>query len=192
MENEDKVKGIKIKLKELDDNVSRIGFLENYLKRSDEIIEPGVLASIYELLGELHYSTGNPKGSYFQKAALTWETVFVLSHNDKEIISLKNALKNYQKALKIYKKKDNFALANEITNRMEEVKGQLYKHIGPIKKLTVGGVFILFILSFVFLSSSFTGFSVAPLEASDSASVGGVFVILAIMGMFLVYKWVRV
>ncbi len=191
MEDYDKVEEIKDNIKRLSDNVSKIEFLENYLKTSEETIEPGVLASIYELLGELHYSTGNPKGSYFQKAASTWETVFVLSHNDKEILYLKNALSNYQKAFKIYKKKDNFALTNEMVNRMGDVKGQLYKHIGPIKKLTVGSVFLLFILSFVFLSSSFTGFSVAPLEASDSASIGGVLVVFAVIGMFLVYKWVR-
>ena len=191
MEENYKIKEIKNKLKNIKDNVSRIEFLESYLKKSDEIIEPDVLALIYEILGELHYSTGNPKGSYYQKAASTWESVFVLSHNNKERVSLKNALRNYRKAFKVYKKKDNFALTNEVVNRMDEVKKQLYKQIGPMKNLAIGSIFLLFVLSFVFLSSSFTGFSVAPLETNDSASMGFVFAILAIIGLFLVYKWMR-
>ncbi len=190
MQEEEKINEIKDKIKGFKDNATKIDFLENYLTNGNEKLEIKVLAEIYSHLGDLKHSVGQPRASYYQKAASTWETVSVLSKDaNMERDALRKALENYRKALKIYKREQNFALTKEIENKMQEVKGLFYKQIGPMKKLTILSVMLIFVFSFLLLSSSLTGYTVIDTEANDPTFTGIILATIGLFAMLLVLRW---
>ena len=84
---------------------------------------------------------------------------------------------------------ENYSLMNETEKRLNDLREQLFKDLGPMKKLTITSVLFLFVLSFFLLSSSFTGFVVVPMDEGDTTLTGFVFAITAILGMFIVSRW---
>ncbi len=182
---------LKNRLSSIIDYNAKIDFIEKYLKNQNSNLNLNSIAQIYEMLGELNLSVGNLKGTYFQKAGATFETLSVLNLG-KNVIdreTLNRAYKNYQMAYKIFKKNENYSLMNETEKRLNDLREQLFKDLGPMKKLTITSVLFLFVLSFFLLSSSFTGFVVVPMDEGDTTLTGFVFAITAILGMFIVSRW---
>ncbi|MFH1801991.1 MAG: hypothetical protein ABH864_00905 [archaeon] len=188
---------LKRKLEELSDDSERIAYLESYL-RENSGIPLGLLAAIYEWLGELHGREGRPRGSYFEKAASTWEMIAVLEASDDSFgkrfrkDAFRESMKIYKMARKVYKKSNAWERMNDVEQKIVRVREELRKYSGPSKSVGFILVAVIFAASFVMLSGPpTTGFVVYPPMEADEMTITGIFlVVLGIIGsLFVLWKW---
>ncbi|MBU0906532.1 MAG: hypothetical protein KKD18_00175 [Nanoarchaeota archaeon] len=188
---------LKQKLEELSDDDARVAYLENYLKEHSGI-PLGLLAAIYEWLGELHNRQERLRGSYFEKAASTWEMIAVLEASDEGIgrrfrrDAFREAVRIYRLANEAYKKANMYESAQVVDKKISLVKDELRKYGGPGKAAGLFLVVIIFIASFVMLSGPPTmGFVVyPPMEENGTTLTGIGLVVLGIIGaIFVLWKW---
>jgi hypothetical protein len=184
-----------VRLDELDIS-AQIPFLEDHLKTSSNLSLEQI-AQIYELLGDLHAQSGKTKHSFFKKSASAWETLAVLRYSQEKDASqrrklLKHALELYRRAYTICKKQKLFADSEEITSRIETLKKEYVQTGNKIRTLIVATVFSAFIISFLLISSSFTGLVIVPLNQEETFMSGFAVAGLAALGTFIViWKWRR-
>lgn len=188
---------LKQKLEELADDSSRIAYLENYLKEHSGI-PLGLLAAIYEWLGELHNREGRPRGVFFEKAASTWEMIAVLEMGDEGVAkrfrkdAFREAVRIYGLALQAYKDSANYESANSVKQKISAVKEELRKYGGPAKTAGLLLVVIVFAASFVLLSGPpTTGFVVYPPMDENGTTLTGIgLAFLGIIGaLFVLWRW---
>jgi hypothetical protein len=188
---------LKKKLEELADDSARIQYLENYLKEHSGI-PLGILAAIYERLGELHNRQGRPKGAYFEKAASTWEMIAILEAGDEGIArnirrdAFREAMRIYKLANESYKKANAYENAESINRKISLVRDELRKYSSMGKSAGLLLVVIVFVASFVLLSGPpTTGFVVyPPMEENETTITGIVLVVLGIIGgLFVLWRW---
>lgn len=174
-------------------------YLEEYVRENKNIPLP-LLAQIHEKLGELHTGEGRDRPWYFKKAASIWELDAVLREVEGEKyekhfrrVAFKNALRNYSKAFKIFKKNKSWTEMTEIRNRKDAIDKQLRSMPSPFKNFSIIGVGIVFLFSFIFLSSWPTGLVV--LDPNDYGQTTGIGMLLVISGIFggllILWKWYR-
>jgi len=194
---EDEFVPLRKKLEVLADDSSRIAYLENYL-RENRGIPLGLLAAIYEWLGELHNRQGRPKGAFFEKAASTWEMIAVVEAGEEGIglnfrrDAFREALRIYKLAGKAYKEASMFDSAAAVERKIFLVKEELRKYGGPGKAIGLFLVTILFLVSFLLLSGPpTTGFVVYPPMEEDATTLTGIglAVLGIISGIFVLWKW---
>ena len=132
--------------------------------------------------------SGAPKGNFYKKAASNWElysTYFAENEELEKIDALKKALENYKKAFYIFKNSSETAELELVKDNIKNVKKSLKEYTSTKKKVFISLTFLFFIFSFFFLVSSPTGLVIAPLDSDQSAIVGSVFALLAIMGLLV-------
>jgi hypothetical protein len=187
-------KEIRAELDKLENDSEKISFLEEQLDKDE--LEQDAKAIIYELLGDLYAKAEQPKGELFEKAASAWE-IFSVSKKEDEKESfgykkdaLKFALKDYEKAVSMYKRANENALGEEAKSRAKELRKEIGHIGGPVRTLSVAGVLVIFFLSFIFLAQFPTGFAISPIEDSQTTSIGAVLIVLGILGtLFVVWRW---
>jgi hypothetical protein len=182
------------KLKTLEDDSEKINFLEEQIEKDE--LEQETKAVIYELLGDLYVKAEKPRGDLFEKAASAWE-IFSVSkkEGEKETLSykkdaLKSALKDYEKAVSMYKRANEKALGEEAKVHVRYLKKEIGGMGGPVRTLSILGVVVIFLLSFFLLSPTPTGLVVSNVEKSDTTLVGFFLVIAGILGaVFVIWRW---
>jgi hypothetical protein len=188
---------LKEKLEELADDTARIVYLENYLKEHSGI-PLGLLAAIYEWLGELHNRQGRPRGSYFEKAASTWEMIAVLEAGDDSFgkklrkDAFKEAVRIYKLARDAYKRANSWESIQVVERKIGLVKDELRKYDSFGKVAGLSLVVLVFAASFILLSGPpTTGFVVYPPMEEDATTATGIaLVILGIIGgIFVLWRW---
>ncbi|RLJ03967.1 MAG: hypothetical protein DRP08_02665 [Candidatus Aenigmatarchaeota archaeon] len=187
---------LKRKLQELVSDANRIEYLESYL-REHSGVSLGLLATIYEWLGVLHYQEGRPRGGFFKKAASTWEMIAVLEEGSKNYSdqfrkgAFKEAMKNYKKAKKMYARADSSASAEEMDLKISLVRDELRKYGGPTKALGLIFIGVVFLAAIFLLSGPpTTGMVASPLGDNETTATGIFLAILGVVGVvFVLWKW---
>ena len=187
----DLLEGFKSELNAFEHDLDKIDFLEKYL-RTHSGISLDLLAFIYESLGDLRLRSGRPSGSFFQKAASTWEMIGVLRKGEKDISvskreCLKNSVKNYKRAFKAYERSNSISDLEETRDKLKEARNELRKHGGPGRTISIQLVMVAFLASFFLLSPQLTGF-VAEGNTGTFSIAGFVLVLLGVLGVFFVLK----
>ena len=180
-------------VKNLVGNNSRIAYVEEIISNKNELSRD-IIAESYEMLAELYENSERFSGEIYKKAASEWEMIGISINREDasdghRIDILKRAFRNYGKAYNAYRSMNNESSATEINARMMKLKDELRSNFGPFKTFSIAVVMLGFIISFFFLSSSFTGFVAAPFETEETTILGIVFVLLAIIGSFFVIKY---
>ncbi|MFH1290594.1 MAG: hypothetical protein ABIH92_04250 [Nanoarchaeota archaeon] len=187
---------LKKKLQRLGSDEERIAYLESYLSEHKGL-PLGLLATIQEWLAVLHDREGRPRGSFYQKAASTWEMIAVLEEGNKNYSNgfrkgaFRQALKDYKRAYKLYKKADLWAEMQDVKVKERAVREELRKYGGPAKVAGLLLVAVIIFSSIFFLSGPpTTGFVAFPLEENETTATGIFLAILGIVGtIFVLWKW---
>lgn len=183
-------KELKAKLVLLENEHERIKFLENFLKKSENL-SLELIAFIYEELGALYCQTGKPKAHFYKKASSMWELLSTMGERNakskKDI--LKRALEDCRIASSIYRKENSRAEFEELRVKENNLRKELRSYNSPVKTIIILAVMLCFIISFFLLSSPLTGLVLAPLDIEESANIGIIIGVLAIAGMIFIWKW---
>ena len=177
-------------LADLDDELEKIDFLENSLRENSKIPLES-LVFIYENLAELNYRIGKPKGSFYQKAGSIWEilSAFEKSQGENSVQSktaLRNSLKNYKLSFEIYRKEKSLSGMEETKNKIRQIKKELRRYGGSLRKVAFFSAVLLFISSLLFLSPPTTGFAISNLPAEESTLTGAVLGVLFILILVII------
>lgn len=189
MKNTDEFEYFLARVSEMEEPVERAVFAEKFLEdiKKDNLTS----AQVEEFLAELYRKGGEPKAVMYQKAASSWEMVSVFEGNKNERVardSLRQALYNYRRAAKFYRRNGEVSKSEDMSARAEVISQQLGSLSSPIRKVAITFLFVAFLFSFLFLLSPPTGLVVVDLDSEKTSIFGVVLAVIAVIGTFFLVR----